>query len=424
MNGSTRNGMPHRDQAIRALVQAGAGRALEDLKRVIALPTPNPPGAETEVARYLATQCELHGAITRLVDAHPGRANVIAEWRFGAAVDTPNDGTTPTLILTSHTDVVPAPENLWRPWVENGRLYGRGSCDAKGPLIAMMAACQAIAELERSGLPLDGRLIFAGCVNEESGGTGTDHFAAQYVADNPNANTVAIVGEPSHLDIARGHRGAYRRHFAFAGRAAHSSTPNAGVNAIYRGARFAFGIEALHQRLTSPPSADAGAAAHAIYAEHGAAAASLNVIQGGAKLNVIPDRCEVQVERRLRPGETLDDAEAEIQAILAAMRATDPDVAVEVIPMPGDKNPAVLPLDHPLLALVGDCVEATIGRRPDNEIMVGGTDMVFLSQRGIPTLVYGPGDGSMAHKVDEYIEIAQIAKATEVYVRLATKLLG
>ncbi len=388
---------PRVNGAIRALIEAGARRCVNDLLALIALPTANPPGNEGGVARYLGTQAEAFGARVAYPEPKPDRPNVVAEWRFGKG---------PALLLTSHMDTVPAPPELLRGRIEGERLYGRGACDAKGSLAAMLAACRAVVDLAESGLPLAGRLVFAGVIDEESGGSGTDHLAAHDRFD------FAIVGEPTELTVVRGHRGALRRRLVFHGRAAHSSEPARGRNAIYPAARFALGIEALNARLVA--SADP---------EYGAATAGLNVIAGGSKVNVVPDRCEAQVERRLRPGETVAQAEAEVRAILAEIEREQPDLRWECESLGGDKEPAVIAADDPLVQLLASAAKEVLGHRPPIGIYRAGTDMVFLSRRGVPTAIFGPGSIDQAHTVDEFVRVGELAQAAEVYARLACRLL-
>lgn len=385
--------------AIRERAAAGADEYLEHLRAVVAMPTVNPPGDEGRVARYLGEVAGSFGASVSYPEPKPGRPNVVAEWVFGAGG--------PAFLLTSHMDVVPAPAALFQPWIEGERLYGRGACDAKGPLVSMLAACRVVADLARSGGALNGRLVWAGVIDEESGGSGTDHLAANGRFD------AAVVGEPTGLKVVRGHRGALRRHVVFLGRAAHSSEPARGSNAIYRAARFALGVEALNTRLAADSSG-----------EYGAACASVTVIAGGTKVNVVPDRCAVQVDRRLRPGETVAGAAAEIRAILDGLAADDPELRWQEVPMSGDKDPAVIDAAHPFVQAALRAGSETLNRPAEIDLYRAGTDMVFLSSRGVPTVVIGPGHIEQAHTEAEFVPVPQLVLATEIYARLAYGMLG
>jgi acetylornithine deacetylase/succinyl-diaminopimelate desuccinylase family protein len=361
-----------------------------DIEALIRIDSQNPPGREAGVAAYLADRIAAIGGQARLVEVAPGRPNVIGTFDFGPG---------PTLLLTSHLDTVPVgsgSRDLLTPTVEDGRVYGRGACDAKGSLVAMLAACEIATE--HGGL--HGRVVFAGVIDEEAGGAGTKNLAAE----EPRPDW-AIVGEPTDLQPTIGHKGSLRKRVVFTGRAAHSSDPDAGVNAIYRAARFVLEVERWNERLR--------AWTHPLY---GRAVASANVIQGGTKMNVIPDRCWVDVDRRLLPGETDGSALTELEAML------EPDVAIEDLGM--GKPPAAIDPGHPLARALQESAEAVTGRRLAFAGFRAGADMGFLLAAGVPTAMLGPGSIDQAHTADEYVELADVALAAAIYADVARRLLA
>lgn len=377
--------------------------ARDDLRHAITIPSENPPGNERTIADFLGGRLEALGAQVEYQEVTPGRPNVLGTFRFG-------DG--PTLMLTAHSDTVPitpgAVRSLLQPQEERGRLYGRGACDDKGPLIAMLAACRLAVERHRSGIPLTGTLIFAGVMGEESGGEGTRH-----IAGNGPLPDLAVVGEPTELAPVLGHKGSYRKRFVFHGRAAHSSDPSLGHNAVYHAAHFVVAIEELNERLVS--------VTHPLF---GRAVASANVIRGGGKVIVIPDRCEVEVDRRLLPGEDESKAQREMDGILNDLRTRYPELHVEIEDLGMGKAPAQTPADHDLAVTLKSCIEEVTGRTVAFGGYRAGTDMTFLSAVGVPTVIFGPGSIDHAHTVDEHISLDEFDLSIGIYTNLVTTILG
>lgn len=378
-----------------------AAEALEHLRAAIAIRSENPPGDEQAMAEYLRDELLRLGATVELQEVLPGRPNVLGRFRFGPG---------PVLMLTAHIDTVPvtpgAKRDLFSAALEDGRLYGRGACDDKGPLIAMLAACGVAAT--RLAEELGGTLLFAGVMGEESGGEGT-----AFLAKHGPLPDWAIVGEPTELKPVLGHKGSYRKRFTFRGKAAHSSDPSKGVNAVYRAARFVLQVEAWNERLQ--------AVRHPLF---GSPVASANVVHGGNKVIVIPDECHVEVDRRLLPGESEATVGEEVETILAGLRENDPDLEVEITDLGMGKVPAELPAEHPLARTVKSAVESVTGQATVFEGYRAGTDMTFLTAAGVPTLIFGPGSLDQAHTVDEYVPVEEFGASIAVYTEVIRDLLG
>lgn len=379
------------------------GEAREQLKQVIEIPSQNPPGDENAMAEYLARLLQELGAEVSFQEVEPKRPNVLGEFRFGAG---------PSLMLTAHTDTVPvtpgATRNLLRAVEENGLLYGRGACDDKGPLMAMLAGCRLAAQRHEQGRPLAGTVWFAGVMGEESGGDGT-----KYLAQHGPLPDLAVVGEPTELQPVLGHKGSFRKRFIFHGRAVHSSDPSLGENAAYHAARFVSAIEDLNEALVD--------VTHPLF---GRAVVSANVIEGGQKVIIVPDRCEVQVDRRLLPGETEETAKREVDTILDQLRRRYPALKVEMEDLGMGKAPSELGPEHPLAQNLKGCIEAATGRDATFGGYRAGTDMTFLAAAGVPTVIFGPGSISDAHTVDEKIKLTEFDLAIEIYARLIESCLG
>lgn len=379
------------------------GEARRELAHSIAISSQNPPGGEAAMAEYLSELLEGAGAEVALQEVQPGRPNVLGFFRFGPG---------PVLMLNAHTDTVPVTpgtrRDLLRASEENGRLYGRGACDDKGPLIAMLAACRLAAARHESGRTLAGTVLFAGVMGEESGGEGTRHLAEH--GPRPDA---AIVGEPTELAPVLGHKGSYRKRFVFHGRAVHSSDPSLGENAAYHAARFASGVEDLNEALAS--------VTHPLF---GRAVVSANVVQGGSKVIVVPDRCEVQVDRRLLPGETEETAQTEMNRILEELAKRYSALRVDIEDLGMGKRPAELAPDHALARILKEAVESVTSRPVAFGGYRAGTDMTFLAEIGVPTMIFGPGSISDAHTVDESIPLDEFDASIEIYAHVIERYLG
>lgn len=259
---------------------------LQDLCDLIAIDTSNPPGRELEAAKFVQARMTSLGALCNLQEISPGRANAVCRLPFSRSEEGP------CLIFNSHLDVVPPGEAPWthpsfEPHIAEGRVYGRGASDAKGSVAAMMAAIRIALQRAES---LRGELIFTAVAAEETGGLGTQFWVQNRRKDcRPS---VAIVGEPTYLIPFIAHKGVSRRKLFVRGRSAHSSDPAQGRNAIYPVARLALFIEELNQRLAQKRDPLLGSPV-----------VSANVIRGGVKDNVIPDYCELHMDRRRIPGE-------------------------------------------------------------------------------------------------------------------------
>lgn len=390
-------------EVIGAIAKTRYAEMMADLKAVIRLNSENPPGREEEVAQYVGDRLKVLGAQVEFQPVEPGRPNVIGTFDFGPG---------PTLMLNAHMDTVPVAGKLVRdlfdPVEENGLLYGRGACDDKGPLIAMLTACGAVTDLIQQGYRFSGKLILTGVMGEESGGDGT-----KYVAQHGPRADWAIVGEPTEMAPVLGHKGSYRKRLTFSGKAAHSSDPSLGVNAIYRAARFALEVEAWNERLKAT-----------VCPLFGQAVVSANVIDGGFKVIVIPDTCHLEVDRRLLPRETDATAQAEVDAIVARLREQDPGLTVEITDLKMGKAPAAVAADSPLAQTLKASVEAVTGRTATFGGYRAGTDMTFLMAVGIPTTIFGPGSIGKAHMVDEYVPVVEMEQAVSVYTQVIWRLLG
>jgi succinyl-diaminopimelate desuccinylase len=378
-------------------------RVLAYLEDLIARQSVNPPGLETTAAEYVAEKARALQATVSLPEVVDGRRNVVASWQLGKGPK--------HLILHAHLDVVP-PSGKWTgdPFamsVKDGKAYGRGACDTKGSLAAMMVAAETLLNTNT----LNGTLTILGVVGEETGGIGTQHFLRTTELDPQN--TFAVVGEPTSLDVVVAHKGISRRKITFFGKAGHASEPEKADNAIYKAAQVAVAIKKLNEELSLRP--------HPLL---GPPCVSATVIHGGVKDNVIPDRCELSIDRRRVPGEDNHQIDREIRKIMdeISKRGEPVDGRIEVLG--SDKEPTSIDGDHPFVQLILREVNSSLKTNKNPTALACGTDMPFMMAAGIPTVVFGPGAVEQAHTVDEFVEVSQLVSAAVIYAAIARRVLG
>lgn len=379
-----------------------AGRSTEILGDLVRTRSQNPEDGEQEVASYVAHFLRDLGLEVGTPEVFPGRPNVLGRLR-GAG-----DG--PVLAFNTHLDTVPE-GNGWThaPFgahIIDGQLYGRGAVDAKGPLAAFLAAIEALV---RSGTRLRGDLLMTAVADEETCSTGARQLVPTLTAD------LAVVGEPTHLGVGIAHRGSLRPVIVITGRTAHSSRPRAGVNAAYAAAPVLQALETYAASLEHRPS-------HPLC---GSPTAAVTLVSAGIKENVIPGRCEITLDRRLVPGESEAQALAEVAAVLERLRTDHPGLQVEIERcMPTTGSASEIDKSHPLVGLVLEATGKALGRPSHVYGMSGACDMTHFRAAGIPCLVVGPGDESLAHQPDEHMDLVQLEQGALTYALTALAACG
>jgi acetylornithine deacetylase len=264
----------------------------------------------------------------------------------------------------------------------------------KGSLAAIMVAAR-----EAAGLGLRGDVIVAAVADEEAGSIGTEAVLERYRAD------AAIVAEPTWLRLAVAHRGFVGVEVEVAGRAAHGSRPERGVDAIVRMGRVLVRLEELDRGLQSQP-------AHPLL---GTGSVHASVIEGGQELSSYPDRCVLLAERRTLPGESATDFVRELDAILAD--AGRGDAAFEAdVRVVFARDAYELPADDPLVGLVG-----AYAGDPEIVGMPFWADSGLFAGAGIPTVLYGPG-GEGLHETEEWVDLSDLEHCLDVYLAVAQEL--
>ena len=366
---------------------------LQTLASLIRINSVNPaydggPG-EREVATWIRNFFTQRGVETWEQEVFPGRSNVIARL--------PGRNAGQRVILEAHMDTVSTLGMTippFEPRIEKGKMFGRGSCDTKAGLAAMM---HAMASLHEEGLQPPCEVWLAAVVDEEYSYRGVVKLCEGLTGQ------AALVAEPTGMRAVIASKGVVRWRIVVRGRAAHSSKPHLGVNAINHMARVILALEEDHRRL----------AQH----EHpllGPATLNVGRIQGGVQVNFVPDHCAIEIDRRLLPGETVEGVLAHYQTILHQLMASDPSMQILMeSPMLTDR-----PLETAATAPPAQLASLLLSEMGLDGALCGvpfGSDASKLSNQGIPSLVIGPGNIDQAHASVEYVEVAEVEKACAFY---------
>lgn len=316
-----------------------------------------------------------------------------------------------SLMFNAHTDTVALGDlKNWdsdplEPVERAGRIYGRGACDDKGSLAAMLVAFEAL--LHDTSWQSRGKLILTAVGGEERGGVGT-----QLVIERGIRADAAVIGECTDLQPVIAHKGALRIEVITQGALAHASEPEQGVNAIDAMAPLIMRLKKLSKEIEKRVDP---LCSHATL--------SVTTIRGGVALNVIPDECVISIDRRLIPSETEQAAWEEIEADLAD------EAACHGIRFRLNRVRCLLPAkvqeDEDIVRVCTEALESRIGLAPCPTGFRASCDMTFLvNSAHIPTVVLGPGPLAMAHKANEWIDVEQLETAALVYEDIARRWFG
>jgi len=367
------------------------------LRELIAIPSVNPAflppshphAGEQRISNYLKSIAERAGLEVELKPVKDGRCNLVARL-------TPVGKIRKCIVLAPHLDTVNAEDAQFTPSKRNGRIFGRGACDAKGSVAAMFSAVRELGCSAKR--PTHTEIVFAGLIDEENAQVGSLALAASGLKAD-----LAIVGEPTRLQAVTAHKGNLWLRLQTRGKSAHGARPELGRNAVHAMARVVHLIETKY-------AADLRRRKHPLL---GCATVSVGVIRGGTQPNIVPDKCVIEIDRRTLPGETESRVRREIQSLL---RANDLSANIE-----NGKTILCLPLEtNPTVPLVAEFLR-NVGQR--NPVGVNYyCDASVFSRAGIPSLVFGPGDIAHAHTANEWISVRSLERAREMLLRFLRSL--
>ena len=323
----------------------------------------------------------------------------VAQLRDNIGAHFPGNPKKRGILLEVHQDTVPTDNMTVPPFegrIENGRLYGRGACDVKGGMAAMLHVMQ---RLSRERPPQAAPVWLACTVDEEHTFLGVQ----EYMKTPPHAD-FAIVAEPTCLKIVNAHKGVARWLLETSGRSCHSSAPEQGINAIYRMGTLLPFVERYANELRASRSDPI----------LGPPTLSVGRIDGGLSANIVPDRCRIEIDRRLLPGE---DPRAAPHHLAAYLQSKVGDVPFTVSE-PWLHAPALSSeKSGELVQRLSDAVRS-VGQPPACHAVPFGTDASTIAQGGIPSVVFGPGDIAQAHTCDEWVSLDEVEMASEILYRL------
>jgi succinyl-diaminopimelate desuccinylase len=377
---------------------------IELMRELVRAPSPNPPGDTRECAEVILNKFKKERIDAEIVEGKKGVCNVIARL--------PGKRKGKTLLLNGHIDVVPAGEG-WTvgPFgaeIRDGKIYGRGTCDMKSGIASTMGA---MIGFKRSGAPFNGEMVFMGAADEETGSEfGTVYLLRKEVGKKAD---FAIVSEPTSLRVELGNRGLRWIEITIKGKASHAGRPYLGINAISYGAKL---IEAIHSiRFKNRNDAF----------EIPEPSLSVTQIHGGTKANIIPDRCELVLDRRMIPGETTETVLAELKEVIDPILEKEKELRIDIQMRPNYWDPYFISEQEPVVQATIASVEEITGKKPFIGGKAASTDASHLFHLGgIPTVLFGPGDETLSHKPDECVPIKNLLDGTEIYLSIFKKLLG
>ncbi len=365
------------------------------LSRLISINSINPEWAgpgEGEAGAFVRQFFENVGLEVWEDEVTPGRSNVIARL--------PGRDSTRSLLLEAHLDTVSVADMTILPFdpiIEDGRMFGRGSCDTKAGLAAMMVA---MAGLHREGRPPACDVYLAAVVDEENAFRGVLRLI-DWMKERGIRPCAALVAEPTDLRAVSCNKGVLRWQIETCGVAAHSSKPHLGENAITAMARVITHLEELHAALREH-----------IHPLVGEATCTISLIEGGTQVNFVPHSCLITLDRRMLPGETGEEVIEQYRRQLSGLDDVEVIVHAPRLSDTAMETPANSPFFQAVSAVLGE-----LGLEGAPAGVPFGCDATKLHRDGIPSLIFGPGSIDQAHAAVEYVDLDQVGLALEVYRR-------
>lgn len=407
------------DGSDRAAAAVDPDEVVRITQRLVRCAGTNPPGEEAATAAEIAAIATELGLEVETVEVAPGRPNVVvtlpASGATGATDSTAPDG--PALLLVGHSDVVPVGAGWTRdPFggeLADGRIYGRGATDMKGGVAAALAAMGA---LRRCGARLRGPVVLLAAIDEEETGLGARHWIEHGL---PRLAGLAgcLVAEPTDLQPIIAARGDSYLHVVVDGQAAHAGNPADGRNAIHGAALVVAAMERWHDDLAAAPPVLDGLV--------GPATLSVGTIRGGESTAMVAARCELEVDRRLLPGEDPEQMLAEARRRVADLDLADRGLTSRVelvMALPGFATDAADPFVARTQRALADAGGPELPPGGWSAACDGGHVAVAT---GAPVVVLGPGSVTgQAHRPDESVGVEELATAARCYARLACAVLA
>lgn len=369
-------------------------RTIETLSSLVAMNSVNPtwggPG-EAEVASFLRDALIAAGMETVTDEVLPGRHNVIAK--------IPGRTSDRAIALEAHMDTVSVGGMTIPPFdpvICEGRMFGRGSCDTKAGLAAML---ESILHLKRESLVPPCDVYFFAVVDEEHAFRGALR-AIEWLNETKVPLESVVVSEPTSLQLVTANKGVLRFRIETKGKAAHSSKPHLGINAISKMGGVITKVEEFHSSL--------GKKVHPLL---GPATGCISLIEGGDQINFVPESCLLSIDHRLLPGEGAEDVMRRYRDLFRddpdSVIVRDPDLVDEAMETNAEAD--VVKVAGSVLAKMG---------LPNEPVGVPfGCDVTKFSRAGIDGIIFGPGSIDQAHGAVEFVDLEEVDKAFDFYTQ-------
>jgi len=371
---------------------------LEVLDRLVRAKTVNPPGNEVEAVKVVMKEFDNLCIPYKTYEKEAGRTNIVGDFGKGS----------PSLMVIAHLDVVPEGEGWDYPpfeaTVKDGKVYGRGTADDKGPLASALLALKALKELN---IGFTGTFSVAGVADEERGSMFGVRYLLQEKLIKPD---YVLVAEAMNGNIEIAEKGSAGGRLISKGKQAHGSMPEEGINAIVKLAKVLARIEELEFTYKPDPMLDKPTV-------------NVGVIKGGVAGNVVPPSCEAQLDIRILPGQDHETVRRDLEAFIerVKMEEKDPEIYVAV-EIPRSMQATSMPPDSPLIKLISEASEEVTGVKP-KLFGIGGISVAknFILS-GIPAPVFSLGDDKLDHMANEYIKVEELVNMAKIFAILPTKL--
>jgi acetylornithine deacetylase len=368
-------------------------QVVELLQKLVQCESINPSldkngSGEAKVGKLLAEFCKSRNIAYEKQPVADGRSNFLATL--------PGRNSDQRIVFVAHMDTVPVHKWETDPYsglLKDGRIHGRGSCDTKGSLSAMMIALASLKPGETNAT-----IVVSGSVDEEFRKAG-----ARAIAQSGVKYAAAVVGEPTDLELVVAHKGSIRWQIEVIGRPSHTSKPHLGVNAITGMAKVVTALQAHNAELAGR--------AHPLV---GPPTLTVSLIEGGLEVTTVPPLCRIWVDRRLIPGERPKQAVEEVEKILQKLRSEDPALEVRSLPAPWEDPPPDSAEDSRIAAVAAKACTKVAGTGKFRGVPYG-TDASQLSLAGIPCIIVGPGSIDHAHTNNEFVPVDELQKAVALY---------
>jgi len=349
----------------------------------------------SQIAQVISGEMSRTGFSIQLIEAEEGLTNVIGKYQ--------GSNNAPWILFNGHTDVVPVQKDedwIVEPFsaeIKDGRIYGRGACDMKGGLAAMLAAPKIVFSLFPE---YRGNIILTATVDEEIGG----FKGMKYIVEQGIKADMGIVCEPTDLKIVNVCKGLLWLKLRTKGKSAHGGMPEHGINAVYKMAKILNRLEGY----------DFKQAPHDVL---GKPTINIGRITGGARPNIVPDSCEAEIDIRYLPNQNHLKIVDELKELISDLKKKDRQIDAE-IDIIRYRSSAEISKEEKVIQTIMEAFGEVTGNYPEFRGMVTPADSEYLVNAGIPSVMFGPGADQLAHTTNEWIAIDEILNAVKIYATI------